>query len=328
MPPSSTGVGWIRWALLLAAALDLIALKAGWWSHNPMLLMALVSATLLGFLIHLAALGRSLIAGVQRGRTAAAILGSIGIVVALAGGSANWLLGLQGYVILTEGEKVRLESGKRLQEFDAGPLARVDEMNVTLGLEELELVAATGDRFYPASSIRVWRQGKDSGPLEISPHKPAVFGQLRIHQGAFGFAPRIVILHGEDPSREVFDQVVPFLTQRQGPAGISFVGSFNIAAEDLKINGAVDLTSLDEEMRGHSILDLVVAKEGRALGAGKLLPGKFAEIEEGYRVGFAGLEQWSEIVVSRKDYSSFVFGGAVLAVLGGILWLLAVWRGG
>jgi hypothetical protein len=56
------------------------------------------------------------------------------------------------------------------------------------------------------------------------------------------------------------------------------------------------------------------------------LPGHFADIDEGYRIGFAGLERWSEIVISRRSYGQVVLAGTGLLVVGAVLWLVAVWR--
>lgn len=256
----------------------------------------------------------------------AELVAASGLLLALVGGSANWLLSLQGYVILVEGESVALHGGGQLQEFAAGPLARLEEMGVTLALGELELVATAQGHFYPASRITVETEGESAVELEVNPHTEAAHGPLRFHQGAFGFAPQIAILHGEDPVREVFDRVVPFLTRREGDSGIGFDGSFDLESEGLWVEGTVDLASLDEGMRGHATLQLAVDKKGQPLGEGGLLPGQFATIDEGYSVGFVGLERWSEIVVSRRNYGLLVFVGGGLTLLGAFFWALASWR--
>ena len=49
-------------------------------------------------------------------------------------------------------------------------------------------------------------------------------------------------------------------------------------------------------------------------------------IEEGYRIGFAGLEKWSEVDVSRRTYGGAVLAGAALALAGAVLWPIAAWR--
>jgi len=83
---------------------------------------------------------------------------------------------------------------------------------------------------------------------------------------------------------------------------------------------------MDDGMRGHATLALTVSREGATLGQGNLLPGHFADIEEGYRVGFAGLERWSEIDISRRNYGWVVKVGSVLALAGAILWVIAFLR--
>jgi hypothetical protein len=327
--PEGTKRKWfstVPWLLLLLAAADLVALKTGRLGHRPEVLAVLFALAAAAFLVRWAQLARAVVNGHGRGRGLGELLTVSGLLLTLAAGSANWLLGLQGYVILVEGESVALHGGGQLQEFNAGPMARLEEMGVTMTLAELELVATGEGRFYPASRITVATAGEPPIEHEVTPNTEAGHGALRFHQGAFGFAPRIAILQGDDPVREVFDRVVPFLTRRQGDSGIGFDGSFDLEAEGLRVEGMVDLASLDEGMRGHATLRLAVEKAGRPLGEGGILPGQFAAIDEGYRVGFVDLQRWSEIVVSRRNYGSLVFVGAGLALVGLLFWALAAWR--
>jgi hypothetical protein len=314
-------LGWL--ALLLAFA-DLVALKSGATDHPPSWLAGLFTVALGLLAMRLVQVLWSLWRRSRRPVGAAGemlLLG--GALLALLGGMANWLLGLQGSVILNEREAVRLHGGTALQAFEAGPLARLDEMGLYLVLDELELAPAGTDGFYPLSRLSVWRYEEEPTPLEATPRQWASAGPLRFHQGAFGFAPRIVLLDGQET---LFDRVVPFLTERRGPGGISFQGSFTIEEQGLEVGGAVDLASLDAGMRGHATLEVLVQQQGRLLGRGSLLPGHFAEIEGGYRVGFAGLQRWSEIVISRRNYGQLVLAGGCVALAGGILWPLAAWR--
>ena len=92
------------------------------------------------------------------------------------------------------------------------------------------------------------------------------------------------------------------------------------------MEGSVDLATLDAAMKGHATLVLSVRREGAAIGRGKLLPGHFADLEQGYRLGFAGLQKWSEVDVSRRTYGSAVLAGAALALGGVVLWPIAAWR--
>jgi len=92
------------------------------------------------------------------------------------------------------------------------------------------------------------------------------------------------------------------------------------------VQGEISLDDLDERMKGHPRLAVRVAKGGRAIGSGELLPGHFADLEDGYRVGFAGLKRWSEIDVSRRSYRGTAVAGLAVAALGAVLWPLAAWR--
>jgi hypothetical protein len=310
--------------LLLVAAADLIALKSGAVRHPPAVLAGLVGVVILSFLLRVLVVAWSLRA--HRRKPGPAIgegLVILGVLLALAAGTANWMLGLQGFVVLHEGEAVPLHGGSHLQQFDGGPLARMDEMNVVLTLEELKLVPAGDDFFYPESQLLVQAGNDTSQRVSISRGTTGAVGPLRFHQGAFGFAPRIVILKNEET---VFDRVVPFTTRRSGPTGISFAGTFTIEKESLAVEGSVDLATLDAGMRGHAGLVLVVTHDGAPIGRGTLRPGHFADLEQGYRVGFTGLQKWSEVDVSRRTYGSAVLAGAALALGGVVLWPIAAWR--
>lgn len=328
----------LGWILLAAAVGDWLALRQRWLSHPPALLAALVAGAGLVLLLRLGLLVGRLV----RRRTAepraaerrpgpwlAEAVLLAGLLTALGAGSANWLRSLQGFVILTEGETIPLVRGSGLAELVTGPLARLEEMGLSLALEEVELVPVGGDRFFPASHLLVWRRHGEPTPVEVTPGKAGSVGPLRFHQGAFGFAPRIVLLRG---GRTLFDRTVPFTTERhgsrgQGPAGLSFAGRFTLAEEGLTVEGEVSLDSLDAALRGHATLALAVYRGDTLLGRGSLLPGHFAELDGGYRVGFAGLSRWSEVVVSRRDYGALVLGGGVAALAGALAWPLACLAG-
>jgi len=317
----------LRWALLVAAIADLAALKSGRVSHSHFVLAWLMAAVMLVFgarLVQLVIL--RLRCSSRQVQTYARMAVAAGIFIAVGGGLANWMLGLQGYVILIEQEKARLQGGVELQAFEPGPLSNIGELDVVVGLDDLDLVPSGQDSFFPASHLRVWRGHDRPAALIVNPRQSRGAGTLRFHQGAFGFAPRIVILKENGTQETLFDKVVPFLTERRGPEKIYFNGSFTIEEGDLRVEGAISLDSLDEGMRGHATLDLTVMSGEVLLGNGSLLPGHFADLDGGYRVGFAGLRMWSEIVVSRRSYGTVVISGAVLAVIGALLFPLARWR--
>jgi hypothetical protein len=318
----------LRWMLLAVALGDLLALKSGVVSHPHLWLAGLMGAAMLAFgarVLQLIVLRWT--AREQGVRLYARIGVAAGVALALAGGLANWSLGLQGYVILTEGETARLYEGSELQGFQAGPLGNVDELGVVVGLDELELVPQSPDAFSPVSRLQVWRGHLEPLKFSIDPHHSGAAGPLRFYQGAFGFAPRIAILRDGETSETLFDKVVPLLTERHGPQGLRFSGAFTVAAHDLRAEGVIRLDSLDDGLRGHATLDLNVTEGGRTLGSGSLLPGHFADLDGGYRVGFTGLHQWSEIVLSRRSYGSVMLAGILLAVCSGVFSVVANRRG-
>lgn len=314
----------LPWLLLAAGAADWLGLKTGLLEHPTWVLAGLAAAAMLAMAVRLAAV---LLAVSRRRRSriagTAEILLLAGILTALAGGFTNWLMALQGFVILHEGEMVPLAGGSHLQAFEGGPWARIEEMSLALGLEEVELVDAGGGLFYPRSHLFLDAESGKRVRLETDVRTAASAGSLRFHQGAFGFAPRIVLLRD---GNQVFDRVVPFTTERRSGDAISFAGHFTLAAEALEVRGSVDLRSLDEGLRGHATLELALTREGAPLGQGRLSLGHFADLADGYRVGFAGLKKWSEIDISRRSYGEIVRVGAMMALTGGLLWPLAAWR--
>jgi len=338
----SNSLAVLPWVLLALAIADWVALRTGSLRHPAGWLAVLVALTALVFVLRLGQLAGTL---VRRSRPIGASLAETlllaGVLAALSAGSLNWLLGFQGLVVLHSGEAAPLHGGSHLQGFQGGPLAYLEEMDLVLGLREVELVPVGGGSFYPEShlflqgrSLQGRHPGADGGEsghreLTVNPRASAAAGPLRFHQGAFGFAPRIILLHDEET---VFDRTVPFTTERRGtpgagPSGVSFQGHFTVAEKELDVRGEVDLASLDEGLRGHATLRLEVRRENRLLGRGELRPGRFAELAEDWRVGFAGLSRWSEIDISRRTYGGGVLAGGVLALVGLLLWPLARWRG-
>ncbi len=133
----------------------------------------------------------------------------------------------------------------------------------------------------------------------------------------------MVVLKGKET---ILDTFVPFRTIREGPDGIAFVGEFEIAREKLLVRGAVTLENLNDDMKGHPKLEVSVARAGAAIGEGTLAPGNFADLGDGYRIGFAGLRRWAEIDFSRRTYAAPILAGLVLFLAGAMLWPLAAWR--
>lgn len=290
--------------LLVAFVGSLFVMRRGAVSFPPAVLVTLCVALLLLFAFEL------VVAVV--GRNVAGALLAAGVLLLFGGGMANWLFRLQGFVILTEIDAVPLAALSHLQGFDAGPFSNAHELAAMLQLEKCELQPA-GDGFVPVSHLRLLKKKADAQELIVRPGAGRSFGTLRFHQGTFGFAPRLVITRDD---ATVFDRVVPFTTRSPEPGVLSFNGVFDVVSEKLRVDGAVSLDTLDERMRGHVKLGLVVSREGRELGRGELLPGHFADLADGYRIGFAGVKKWSEIDISRRNYPQPMIAGVVLIVAG------------
>lgn len=308
----------------MAAIAYLTALKLGWAPMNPRAFAALVALLAVALIAVAADALRRAATGRRRVLAMAEATVAGGLLAIASGGLLNWSLGLQGFVVLSEREPVRLSRTADLEGFEAGPFADQRELAVTIALARLELAPATGGGFSARSRLRILDTGGNEAGLEIAPGRAARHGTLVFRQGAFGFSPRIVVMKGE---RVALDTFVPFRTIREGPEGIAFVGDLEISAEKLRIRGAVALEDLNDDMKGHPRLELSVERDGARLGAGRLIPGEFAEAGEGYRIGFAGLRRWAEIDFSRKTYPVPILAGLAAFLLGGALAVVARWRG-
>ncbi len=285
----------------------LVGMRRGVLPSNPTLFAALAAIVLLITLIVLAA--------AIRGRSIAMMLFSVGLLLVYGGGMANYLFSLQGYTILSELEAIRLAEGRELQQFDAGPLSNVEEMDVTLQLEKVALIRS-GNGFVPQTRLRIIRKGQTANVVTLGESKGATDGTLRFMQGAFGFAPRIVITRD---GQAIFDRTIPFTTRRVAGDRVSFEETFAIGSENMTVRGALDLASLDDELRGHARLGVVVTRAGQELGRGELTMGHFAQLRDGSYIGYAGLKRWAEIDVNRRNYRGPVVAGAVLVALSALV---------
>jgi hypothetical protein len=306
---------WYLWLFLALAVADWLLLRRGAVDHSYWVLAVVVGCAIAGWLaegvrtILLALRSRvSLLEAVGRALVIS------GLVVMFGSGVVNWLWSLQGYVVLREADAVPLHGGSHMRAFEAGPLSKLSTLDVTLQLEEVTLMPTPEGGVYPRSRLRLQGGDGELTVLDVSPRQVAPYGDLVFYQGAFGFAPRIVIVR-ED--RTVFDEVVPFMTQiHDRDSYLSFEEAFVIEREGLEVWGGVDLRSLDETVRGHAMLVVSVRRGEQPLGQGRLSLGHFAEIGGEYRIGFAGLERWSEIDFSRRSSRRQVQWGFGLLLIG------------
>ncbi|MBI3185626.1 MAG: hypothetical protein HYZ28_26100 [Myxococcales bacterium] len=320
----------MRWLKLGPAALIALsvaywfAMRRDWLPSHPEVLAALVGGALALLLLNASLVAVSLGRKTERpARGGAKLLLLGGLVAVGAGGLANWVLQIRGAIILFEREPVPLGDRHHALELRLGPLAWPQELEMTIALEKLELLPAEGGLFYPRSKLQLLRPGASTPTkLEVDHSQVGGEGRLRFYQGAFGFAPRIVV---EKSGAKLFDQPVPFRTLPQGNGALTFSGELAIEREGLQVEGALDISSLDERMKGHPVLRVQVRQGEKGLGHGELTLGHFVELEGGYRVGFAGLGRWSEIDFTRRNYREVVLLGALAAAVG-LLGLVATFR--
>lgn len=259
-----------------------------------------------------------------RARALAEAAAGAGLLVGLTAGLANWALGVQGVIVLMEREPVAIASPGEAVLLELGPLADARERETTVVLARLSLESVGDGNFRVVSRLQT-RDGRGSEHVaSVASDRSARAGALIFHQGAFGFAPRIV---ATKQGRTLLDAHVPFRTVRQDSSGLAFVEEFGIAAEGLRLHGAITLEDLNDDMKGHPRLELEVDRNGSPLGVGALRPGEFVDLEGDVRVGFAGLRRWSEIAFSRRNYGHLVIGGAIVWVCGLVTWAVLAWRG-
>jgi hypothetical protein len=309
-------------ALLLAGAFAavLAVTRSGALEPRPARLAALAGGVLVAALASIALAAVRLVrrSGSPAALAAEAVL-FLGLALVSGAGLANWALGIQGVAVLTEGDAIPLDRGAHLQELSAGPLARLSDVGGALRLAKVELKPAEGGAFVPESVVEVV-QGDRVLSLRLTPARGASVGELLLLQGAFGFAPRIVV---QKDGATVLDRTVPFTTRREGPAGVAFEADLEVASHGLHVVAAVDLDDVDERMKGHPAISVEVRRGGEVLGQGRLIPGHGATMRDGWHIGYGGMRMWSEIDLRRRSYRLPVLLGAALAAAGAVAWPLA-----
>lgn len=316
---------WIKvglWLWGLATVGFGVAMRQEWVERQPATLALMVGVLFVGCAVQAIALLVSARRKTEgRGRALTAVLGLAGLLVSLGAGLEHWLTGIEGTLLLNEGESLPLGAQSHFRDLEVGPLASSAALAAAVELVKVELLPGGPEGFSPEAQLRLLVQGQPVAKAVVSLRQVAPLGSLLVLQGAFGFAPRIGITRD---GQAVFDERVPFTTAFDGPRGLRFERDFTLEKEALSLHGVVDLDSLDADMKGHATLRLDVSRAGTPLGRGALTPGQFADLEGGYRVGFVGLSRWSEIIVTSPRPRRSMFAGFAVAALGLLAWVGAV----
>lgn len=310
---------------------SVLAAAVGAWAANRAGLVGVAPAALAAVAAALVAASAVQLAWaawrcVRRGAAATTLAWALlhgGLVLALGGGLVNWLFGVQGYLLLMEGDSAPV-SLERLDGWAGGPLADPGRLALSVRLERVALSEAGRGYFRPKSQVAFLSAGSPPVVRDLEAATPVAHGSLRFLQGAFGFAPKIRIERARHGI--VFDEWVPFRTARRGSAEVGFAGAAEVAGEALVVRGEIALDSLDEGMKGHPTMTVLVEKGGAAIGSAALTPGQFAEIGPEYRVGLVGLRKWSEVDLASRSLRAPVLAGFAAILLAGTLALGALWR--
>ncbi len=309
-------------AVFGAAVVDFLGFKLHAWRPTPTLFAGLMAVAALLALLEIALSLREAMRGprrLARGGKAAALLG---LVLMVGGALGNWLWHVRGYTVMLEGETAPFVGTGPLQAIEGGALARAGELDAVVGLEEVEL-RDTETGFYPEAVVLVTRPGRDPERLSVLQDVPAPLGSYVLALGAFGFAPRIVVLKGAET---LFDETVPFTTRREGESGVSFEGEADVGETGLRVVGAVNLESKNPGVRGHPTVWLALRRGDEEVGSGELQLGHFALAKDDYRLGLAGMKKWAELDVARPNRTTPARFGLGLGALGILAWAVGAWR--
>ncbi|HSN15072.1 MAG TPA: hypothetical protein VLT61_10595, partial [Anaeromyxobacteraceae bacterium] len=216
-----------------------------------------------------------------------------------------------------------LDAGGHLAALSAGPLAPVSDLAGALRLTRVELRPDGAGGFTAASILEIVGADGTGRKAEVGPEGGGSIGSLRLLQGAFGFAPRIVL---QKDGVTVFDQRVQFTSRRDGARGVAFEGELDVAEHGLHVVAAMDLSGLNDQMKGHPVLVAELRRGDEVLGAGRLEPGHGATAREGWHLGYGGLKMWSEIDLTGRSSRAPANLGMVLMLAGAIAWPIAAWR--
>ena len=309
-------------ALLAAAMVDLAGFKLHRWAPTQRLLAGLMTAAALLAIVELALVIRELARGPRRVARAGKAAALLGLVLTWGGGVTNWLVVVRGYAVLVEGEAVPLTQGGHLQGLQTGLLADRGVLEAIVELASLEL-RDTEDGFYPEATVIASRPGRPDERLRVVQDEPARIGALQLHLGAFGFAPRIVVLNGKET---VFDETVLLSTQRSGAKGVAFQGEAELGETGLHVVSAVKLDNPDASVRGHPTVWVSLRRGDEEIGTGDLQLGHFANAKGGYRLGVPGLKKWAEVDLSTPNRPQAALAGMALALVGLVTWGAGAWR--
>ncbi|WP_242393098.1 hypothetical protein [Anaeromyxobacter oryzisoli] len=303
----------------------IFAVRSGALEARPWLVAAVGGVAALAAAGALACAVQRLVAeGGRRAAAAGEAAAMAGLLVIIGVGFANWLFDYRGLLLLTEGEQVLLGPERHLRDVTAGPLGRVGGLSGTLELAKVELRPSPDGGFVPASRLLLATDAPARRrEIVVAPGQPGRGSGAIFQQGAFGFVPRIIV---QRRGKTLFDQPVQLESRRDDARGISFEASIPLQDQQAELKLAVDLSRLDERMKGHPVLGVALRRGEETIGAGELLPGHGATMKDGWQVGFGGMKMWSEIDLRRHDFHVAALLGLLTTAVGLCVWVVARWR--
>ena len=186
------------------------------------------------------------------------------------------------------------DGGRRAPpETGVGPLARLEELRGRCASRSCRLAPAP--RGFSPSHGRGAGRGGPSSAVTLTPGASASLGTLRLPQGAFGFAPRLVVLRD---GRTDLDRTCRS-DRASGRRGTAFTATWT--SHPRRPSPAKWTSSARRAMRGHPTLGCAVRKGGTGDRPRRAAAGRVRRPGGGYRMGFAGCGVGEIDVVAASD---------------------------
>jgi cytochrome c biogenesis protein len=248
-----------------------------------------------------------------------------GIVTVLAGSALGILFGLDGVLLLTEGERFTF-GGRAIPHQRAGVLAHMmnaDHFDVRL--DRFEDRRPVGDVFAQASTVTCSaRDGSET--LDIRINHGSMFRGIRLHQAdSWGYSPDVRLFRDGRPLLHAFVRLASPKQPADG-LGRDHVTLADGTVVDLRLQAASARSAYGatRSVDGLVLLVSVRPPDGTRTEC-TLLPGESTR-SGNITAAFPSLRKWTQLAVSRDPGVPVLTAGCALALIGLALRLFFVRR--